>query len=197
MLSIRIPIALGVGVLSSVAIFFALFELVNVPFDVRPAIVVDVIDFKRLRVDTPVETKRREKPTREPQVVTIVDAPRALTVDGPVTPVRAEPTKIAPPTRTGLPLGVDRDVTPLVRVNPAYPPREAARGTEGWVQVRFTVTVAGTVRDAVVVASEPGETFDDAALEAVARWRYNPRIDAGNPVERVGLETVFRFTLEN
>lgn len=137
MLSIRIPVALGAGVLSSVAIFFALFELVNVPFDVRPAVVVDVIDFKRLRVDTPVETKRREKPTREPQVVTIVDAPRALTVDGVVTPVRAEPTKIAPPARTGLPLGVDRDVTPLVRVNPNYPPREAARGTEGWVQVRF------------------------------------------------------------
>jgi protein TonB len=99
------------------------------------------------------------------------------------------------PKQQGLPIGVDRDTLPLVRVNPTYPPRAEQNGVEGWVQVRFTVTAAGTIRDAVVVESEPGETFDAAALEAIARWRYNPRIENGEPVERVGLQTLFRFTL--
>jgi protein TonB len=65
------------------------------------------------------------------------------------------------------------------------------------VQVRFAVTPTGGVRDAVVVASEPGTVFDQAALAAVARWRYNPRIDGGVAVERVGLEARLRFTLDD
>jgi protein TonB len=52
------------------------------------------------------------------------------------------------------------------------------------VQVQFSITPTGTVRDAVVVASEPGAVFDDAALKAIARWRYNPRVDGGVAVER-------------
>jgi len=87
-------------------------------------------------------------------------------------------------------------VLPLVRVAPAYPPRAAASGTEGWVQVQFSITPTGSIRDASVVASEPGTVFDDAALKAIARWRYNPRVDGGVAVERVGMQTVIRFQLE-
>ena len=93
--------------------------------------------------------------------------------------------------------GVDGDVIPQVRVNPDYPPAALTRNIEGWVQVRFTVTAIGTVRDAVIVASEPGTIFDDAALKAIARWRYNPRVENGEAVERVGLQTIIRFELEN
>ena len=97
----------------------------------------------------------------------------------------------------GLVPGVDGDVIPRVRVNPEYPPRAIAGSIEGWVQVRFTVTAVGTVRDAIVVASEPATIFNEAALKAIARWRYNPRVENGEAVERVGLQTVFRFELEN
>ncbi len=94
-------------------------------------------------------------------------------------------------------MGVDRDAVPLVRIDPEYPQRELVRGTEGWVQVQFSVTGGGTVRDATVVASEPRGVFDEAALEAIARWRYNPRVEGGVAVERVGLQTVIRFQLQN
>ena len=63
--------------------------------------------------------------------------------------------------------------------------------------MQFSVTAIGTVRDAVVVASEPGTVFDEAALKAIARWRYNPRVENGEAVERVGLQTIIRFELEN
>ncbi len=93
--------------------------------------------------------------------------------------------------------GIDGDVVPIVRPPPDYPPRAITNGREGWVQVRFSVTAIGTVRDAVVVASEPDTIFDEAALKAIARWRYNPRVEGGEAVERVGLQTVIRFELEN
>ena len=54
--------------------------------------------------------------------------------------------------------------------------------------VRFTVTAIGTVRDAIVVESEPGTVFDDAAPKAIARWRYNPRVENGEVIERAGLQ---------
>jgi protein TonB len=96
----------------------------------------------------------------------------------------------------GIQMGVDRDVMPLVRVDPVYPPREQTRGRQGWVRVQFDVTRAGTVRNAIVVAAEPRDAFEEAALEAVARWRYNPRIVKGVAVDRVGLQTLFHFTLD-
>ena len=63
--------------------------------------------------------------------------------------------------------------------------------------MQFSVTATGSVRDPVVVASEPGTIFDEAALKAIARWRYNPRVESGVAVERVGLQTIIRFELEN
>jgi protein TonB len=84
----------------------------------------------------------------------------------------------------------------MVRPPPDYPPRAAAQNIEGWVQVQFAVTAAGTVRDALIVASEPGTVFDEAALKAIARWRYNPRVVDGAAVERIGLQTIIRFELE-
>jgi protein TonB len=101
------------------------------------------------------------------------------------------------PGNHGLLRGIDGDATPIVQTKPEYPPRELARGTEGWVRVQFAVTTIGTVRDAVVVASEPDAVFDQAALKAIARWRYNPRVENGEAVERVGVQAIIRFTLEN
>jgi protein TonB len=81
-------------------------------------------------------------------------------------------------------------------VAPDYPARAQTQGVEGWVQIQFAVTAAGTVRDPVVVAAAPRGVFEDAALKAIVRWRYNPRIDGGVAVERVGLQTVIRFELQ-
>jgi protein TonB len=83
-----------------------------------------------------------------------------------------------------------------VRVNPDYPQRALSRGLEGWVRVQFTITPAGTVKDAIVVSAEPQDVFDDAALKAIARWRYNPKVENGAAVERVGVQTRIVFQLE-
>ena len=78
-----------------------------------------------------------------------------------------------------------------MRINPDYPPRALSRGLEGWVQVQFTITATGTVANAVVVNAEPKNIFDDAALKAIARWRYNPKVDGGVAVERSACKRSF------
>jgi protein TonB len=98
--------------------------------------------------------------------------------------------------RISLTAGSDQDVLPLVRISPDYPPRAAARGIEGWVLVQFTITEIGTVKDAIVVDAMPKNMFEDSALKAIARWRYNPRVEGGVAVERVGVQTIIRFVLE-
>ena len=92
--------------------------------------------------------------------------------------------------------GSDRDVIPLVRIEPDYPPRAAERGIEGWALVQFTITPAGTIKDAQVVDSEPKGMFDAAAVKAVERWKYNPKVENGVAVERRGVQVKLTFRLE-
>lgn len=76
-----------------------------------------------------------------------------------------------------------------------YPADAMANGVEGRVVVRYDVTVAGTVANAVVIESEPTGVFDDAALAAVRSWRFRPMVDHGEAVTasmRVS-ELVFRL----
>jgi len=203
MLATRIPLATVAGVMCSLAVFLGLWRLVGVPLDVAAKDPAVEIDFTRQIVDTPVTPKPRTKPEREPRPET-PDTPRVGPGDDErVVRVLPDFIRISGSSGMGLtkggglPMGVDRDVTPLVRVDPVYPPRLEARGIEGSVHVQFNVTAAGTVRDAIVVASEPRSVFDAAALEAIARWRYNPRVEGGVAMERVGFQAVIRFELES
>ncbi len=91
--------------------------------------------------------------------------------------------------------GSDRDVVPLVRVDPEYPPRARQQGIEGWVEIEFTITPVGTIQDAVVIASNPSFVFDRAALRAVRKWRYNPKIENGVAIARPGIQVRLRFEI--
>ena len=71
----------------------------------------------------------------------------------------------------------------LVREVPPTYPREAERqGLSGWVDVEFTVTPTGATQDLVVRGSQPQRTFDQAAIDAVKRWRFEPVMRNGAPV---------------
>ncbi len=80
-----------------------------------------------------------------------------------------------------------------VREVAAVYPRGAARdGTEGWVQVEFTITPDGSTQDLRVRNSEPAQVFDKAALDSVSRWRFEPIRKNGAPVaQRAVLQVKF------
>jgi protein TonB len=176
-----------------------LWRLVDVPMIAGDKLTVFPVELPRVRPTTTAESIRNPRPVREPPI-SQPDSPRiGTTGGGTIETVLYEPPPVDTGIRTrGFPLsGVDGDVIPRIRVNPDYPPSAITKNIEGWVRVQFTVTAIGTVKDAIVVGSEPGTVFDDAALKAIARWRYNPRVVNGEAVERVGLQTIIRFTLQN
>ena len=82
----------------------------------------------------------------------------------------------------GIPV-VTADAQLTRRVPPDYPVAAIRKGIEGYVDLHFTITPKGTVANVAVVKAEPAEVFDNAATEAVRRWRYDPRTVDGQPVE--------------
>ena len=90
---------------------------------------------------------------------------------------------------------VDGDYLPIVRVAPVYPARAIAKGIEGYVDMKFTVSRTGTVVDPVVTFSSSA-LFDKAAERAVLKFKYKPRFVEGVAVAVPGVRTRFTFNLE-
>ena len=199
MLAVRLPIALAVGALFTTSVFWLLWTLVGATLPDSDMAEATRIDFSRMRRDTEVQTKRDEKVERERPPPT-PEVPRMSLSAGGIENNVAQLTPVidarSAMSRMSMSAGSDRDVIPLVRIAPDYPPRALSRGLEGWVQVQFTITPTGMVKDPIVVNAEPKNIFDDAALKAIARWRYNPKVEGGVAVERVGVQTIIRFQLE-
>jgi periplasmic protein TonB len=57
---------------------------------------------------------------------------------------------------------------------PDYPRRAYRLRQEGWVALQFTVGPDGYPREISVTAAEPVEVFEDNAIAALERWRYEP-----------------------
>lgn len=90
----------------------------------------------------------------------------------------------------------DRDAQPLVRIPPQYPQRCMARAENSEaVLVEFDVTPEGTVVNPRVLEST-NTCFNSAAMRAVERWRYNPKIVDNVAEPRVGVRTTIDFRLE-
>ncbi|MDH4073232.1 MAG: TonB family protein [Gammaproteobacteria bacterium] len=93
----------------------------------------------------------------------------------------------APVSVTGPALPEMVPISRLTRVNyvgPEYPRAAQRRNITGAVNLGFTVTTDGRVRDIQVLSAEPSETFDRAAMEAVEQWRFEPVIENGVAVEK-------------
>lgn len=89
---------------------------------------------------------------------------------------------------------LDEKPRPIMPLRPIYPPQARMRKLEGLVVVEFVVSPDGTVRNAEVVSSQPGEVFNKVALQAVERWRFNPGTKGGKPVAaRVRQKVEFRL----
>ncbi len=195
---VRFPTAIIFALTLASSLFWTLWTLTSVEFKLEEVKAVR-IDFTRMRQDSQTASRREEKIELEPPPVA-PDVPKLAVSSGGVDNniMTLAPTIDTSSAMSGIKLGggSDRDVMPLVRINPDYPPRALSRGIEGWVQIQFTITATGTVKDAVVVKSS-SNIFEEAAVKAILRWRYNPKIENGEGVERVGMQTILRFELED
>ena len=69
-------------------------------------------------------------------------------------------------------------------MNAVYPADAQFRQIEGWVEVGYIVDRAGLPRDLRVLQSSPPGRFDQSALAAVAKYRYEPFTREGQVYER-------------
>lgn len=82
-------------------------------------------------------------------------------------------------------------------LNPQYPARAAQDGVEGWVDVEFLVNTEGEAQNVRAVGSEPARVFDQAAVTAVRRARFEPaRTADGTPVA-MNTRLRVRFAIQN
>lgn len=77
----------------------------------------------------------------------------------------------------------------------AYPEEALASGREGAVLLRLEVSSRGEVLRAEVV-TPVGHGFDEAALEAVRNFRFEPALDATGTASSAVIEYRYTFTLE-
>lgn len=199
----RFPIAFAFACLVTFGLFWGMQALVSVTGELRKGRGSPTIEFVRLKRDITPDTKKREPPKREKpeQPPPPPDISMSKASLDPGEGVAA----IMPDVNPGDALaggiaaggGSDRDVVPLVRIEPDYPMRARQRRVEGWVVVEFTISKTGSVKNPVVSASHPSSIFDRAALQAVRKWKYNPKIEHGKAVERAGVKVTLEFKMED
>jgi TonB family protein len=85
-------------------------------------------------------------------------------------------------------------LTVLKTVQPIYPPRAEMNRTEGWVELSFTVSETGRVKDVAILAVSASGIFEEAAVKALSQWRYQPFLRDGKPVA-VRTQIRIRFNL--
>ncbi len=133
--------------------------------------------------EVPPETPPQEMDSMDPNAPTINIAPPAV----------SQNMNIGGPGAMNIAEG---DYLPIVRVAPVYPARALSRGLEGYVDMSFTVTTAGTVRDPIVLFST-SSLFERAATRAVLKFKYKPRVVDGVPVDVPGVKTRISFQIED
>jgi protein TonB len=81
----------------------------------------------------------------------------------------------------------------VYEVKPVYPPDLRELKVEGSVMTEVIVDTVGNVYEARVVAAVPG--LEQAALDAVKQWRFQPALLNGEPVA-VLCNVEFTFTVK-
>jgi protein TonB len=194
--------AAATSVLFSLVLFALLYSAIHAgKFVADQSQALQTIDFVRLKRDSEVETLSRRKPPPPP-----AQPPPPAKMKVAAQSVSSGMTGMEIPSLnlsasvSGGPMGgtlgkgvggmFDGDLLPLQRIPPQYP-RDAARaGITGWVQLEVLVNADGSVRSAKVVDAKPRGMFEAAAVQAVMRWKFKPKIEEGKPVEQRGSQKI-------
>ena len=164
------------------------------------------VDFVRLKKETDLETRERKKPPKPeppkqpPPPKMKIETPPP---DAPPTPFQMPklnlPTTISGGPFLGSYVGGDMsgysDLIPMMRITPQYPRTAARDRIEGWVEFKITINPDGTVKSATPIKAQPRGVFESAAMQAILKWKFKPKIVDGKGVEATGIQKI-DFSLE-
>jgi len=158
------------------------------------------LEFVRVKRNENLQTEdfTPDKPPPPPEIPPEAPPQEMDSVDPNAPSINVAAPQVSAETNIGGPGGMniaEGDYLPIVRVAPVYPARALQRGLEGYVDLAFTVTTAGTVRDPIVEFST-SSLFERAAIRAVLKFKYKPRVVDGQPVDVPNVKTRIRFQLE-
>jgi protein TonB len=107
-------------------------------------------------------------------------------------PMPASDSALAATQVTGAPA---RELKTSQRVEPAYPPASRRQGEEGTVKLRILVDAGGRPKQVEIMNSSGFPRLDQAALEAVRRWRFVAATDGQRAIEAwTQIGVTFRLT---
>ena len=199
----RFSVSFVLAVAMAFVLLWSMQALIGVEGTVDETKNLKVVDFVRLKRESQVERKERKLPSKKapeeappPPALQFASGGRPDQAGGEPMPIMDSTIDLGGGPNVGTSAGSDTDIVPLVRVNPNYPMRALQHRIEGWVEVRFTISTAGTVKNPVVVGYHPSSVFNRDALRAIRKWKYNPKIDDGKPVERPGVVVRLDFRLD-
>jgi len=190
--------------LSALCITFLLFAAMQQLIKIGALPRQEIVDIGPVQLFSPEpDTDIIVRPTMpkmpEPQ---IRDIPLPQPTTGENTTIGPDTLSIGPvdiPTNTGPTLQhnqTDRSATPLVRVEPRYPIEAARDGITGWVRLGFTIDHSGSVTDIKILAAEPANLFNREAIRALRRWKYQPQMVEGKPVNQLNMQVQLDFSLQ-
>ena len=159
------------------------------------------LDFVRVKRNESlnIEDYTPEKPPPPPDTPPEIPPQDLDNIDPNAPTINIRPPTILATTDIGGPGAMniaEGDYLPIVRVAPVYPARALSRGLEGYVDLSFTVTLTGTVRDVIILFST-SSLFERAATRAVLKFKYKPRVVDGIPVDVSGVKTRITFRIED
>ena len=197
----RYAFAIVVGSLVTLSLLFVMHLLIESGQDaLSKERERHMLEFVRVKRNEQVNTEdiTPEKPPKPPEVPPEVPPQDMDAMDPNAPTINVPPPTVAQSVDIGGPGGMniaEGDYLPIVRVAPVYPSRALSRGIEGFVDLSFTVTTAGTVIDPVVIQST-SSLFDRAATRAVLKFKYKPRVVDGVPVDVPNVKTRITFKIE-
>jgi periplasmic protein TonB len=194
----RLVTAAALAVVTTMALFLTMKVLVTgQDYEVEQELASLGIDFVRVARDEDVNTKDRA-----------LKRPSQQQAEEPPPPPQLQPVRRPNMDKAdlnpdfGLALGglnldapVNGDALAIVRVLPRYPSRALSRGINGWVLLEFTINELGQAVDLQVIEADPKGMFDRAAVTAIRKWKYRPKMQDGRASSRPGVRQLISFSI--
>ncbi len=165
---------------------------------------VQMTEFVRLKRDTKLQTKDRNRPEPPPppekrppppmmqMQQTQVSQSNAPQMDMPNLDIPIQSSRFGGSLLSGLTMKIgtrqiSSNLIPLSRIQPRCPLSTEAKRKGGFIELNLTISKEGTVTDVKILKSQPKRAMKELCLiRAIKRWKFKPQIRDGVAVVATG-----------
>ena len=203
---LRVIFALPIATVIALALFSFMAWMVDGGHRGAPE-ASEAIRFNMVMVESEQEVQRRQRSVPEqpkaPEVPDQLPLSQAKSQASQVSPLANQAMLGLSTSIDGLAIsaptfgdfGVNQQAMPLYRVEPRYPARALKRGAEGFVVLKFTIDPSGRPIEIEIMDAQPKRMFEKEAIQALRKWKYQPRVEDGRALAQLGQTVRLEFKL--